>query len=283
MSDDDSLPNNPPESSNDASLLDANRRAWDRMVEDRQPLCQPASDAELADPLRQVDPLNWLGGNIAGWRVLCLAAGGGRHSALYATAGAEVTVVDLSPQMLELDRAVARERSLSVRLICASMDRLPMLADGSFDLVVHPVSTCYVRDVASVFAEVARLVRPGGLYISQHKQPVSLQATIDPHSSGGYRLRHTYYRDAPVPPPTESSAAAARLREPGAIEFLHRWEQLIGGICRAGFAIEDLVEPLHAREDAARGSFADRARYVAPYVRVKARRKGTSASALWLP
>lgn len=271
-----------PLSPSDAPLLESNRRAWDRMAEDRQPLCQPASDAELADPLGQVDPLGWFGGDIAGWRVLCLAAGGGRHSALYATAGAEVTVVDLSPRMLNIDREVARGRSLSVRLICASMDRLPMLSDAEFDLVIHPVSTCYVRHLAPVFAEVARLVRPGGLYVSQHKQPVSLQSTIDPHSSGGYRLRHTYYRDVPVPPPTETSASAARLREPGATEFLHRWEQIIGGICRAGFVIEDLVEPLHARNDAVPGSFADRARYIAPYVRVKARRKG-GQSGLWLP
>ena len=43
--------------------------------------------------------------------MLCLAAGGGKQSALYAAAGAEVTVVDLSPEMLALDRQVAAERS----------------------------------------------------------------------------------------------------------------------------------------------------------------------------
>lgn len=252
------------------------------MVEERRPLCQPASDAELADPLGHVDPLGWLGGSIRNWRVLCLAAGGGRHSALYATAGAAVTVVDLSPAMLELDRAVARERSLSIRAIRGSMDDLPMLRGGEFDLVIHPVSTCYVRSVAPVFAEVARVVRPGGLYVSQHKQPVSLQASIDPQPTGGYQLRHAYYRDAPVPPPSETSSSAARLREAGATEFLHRWEQIIGGICRSGFVIEDLVEPVHAKDDAERGSFADRARYIAPYVRIKARRRGTGP-ALWLP
>lgn len=267
---------------NDASILESNRRAWDRMVEERRPLCQPASDAELADPLGHVDPLGWLGGNIRNWRVLCLAAGGGRHSALYATAGADVTVVDISPAMLELDRAVARERSLSIRSIRASMDELPMLREAEFDLVIHPVSTCYVRSVAPVFAEVARVVRPGGLYVSQHKQPISLQSSIDPHPAGGYQVRHTYYRDAPVPPPSETSSSAARLRESGATEFLHRWEQIVGGICRAGFVIEDLVEPVHAREDADRGTFADRARYIAPYMRIKARRRGTSPS-LWLP
>ena len=77
-------------------------------------------------------------------------------------------------------------------------------------------------------------------------------------------------------------------REPGTVEFLHRWEELLGGMCRAGFAIEDLLEPLHADDQAEVGSFAHRSRYVAPYVRIKARRnnnapKENSAAKVWLP
>jgi hypothetical protein len=71
------------------------------------------------------------------------------------------------------------------------------------------------------------------------------------------------------------------------MEFLHRWEELIGGLCRSGFVVEDLIEPLHAETDAAVGTFAQRSRYVAPYVRIKARRVGARnegrASSLVLP
>jgi 2-polyprenyl-3-methyl-5-hydroxy-6-metoxy-1,4-benzoquinol methylase len=49
--------------------------------------------------------------------VLCLAAGGGKHGPLYAAAGARVTVLDLSPAMLELDRQVARERGIGLELV----------------------------------------------------------------------------------------------------------------------------------------------------------------------
>jgi len=268
-------------------ILSANRAAWDRMARAGKPLCQPATDAELADPLRQVDPLGWLGPSLHGWQVLCLAAGGGRHSALYAAAGAAVTVVDLSSEMLELDRQVAAARGYQVRVIEASMERLPMLATATFDLVIHPVSTCYVQRLGPVFAEVARLVRPGGLYVSQHKQPTSLQAATSPLPEGGYALRHTYYRQTPVPPPERTSRVAERLREAGTHEFLHRWEELLGGICRAGFVIEDLVEPLHTGEGRPGDPFAARAQYVAPYVRLKARRRddqpAVKANNLWLP
>jgi len=273
-------------------ILRINRRVYDSMAARNDPLCRPAKDEELRDPLRRVDAAGWLGPSIAGRRVLCLAAGGGRQSSLYCAAGADVTVVDLSRAMLDLDRQVALERGLSLRLIETSMEDLSMLRDDEFDIVIQPVSTCYVPDVRPVFAEVARVLRSEGLYISQHKQPVSLQSEIDPQREGGYRIAHRYYRDTPIPPASSLGPAARRLREAGAIEFVHRWEQLVGGMCRAGFVIEDLAEPLHAKSDAPTGTFAERATYMAPYVRIKARRRSktrspsatsTSASRLWLP
>jgi hypothetical protein len=121
-----------------------------------------------------------------------------------------------------------------------------------------------------VFAAVARVTRSGGLYVSQHKSPISLQISLRPDASGAYTMNEPYYRASPLP-----SAEPSRLRERGTLEFLHRWEELIGGICRAGFVIEDLLEPLHADRDAEHGSFAQRAQYVAPYVRLKARRTGS--------
>lgn len=219
-----------------------------------------------------LDAAGWLG-DVRGRRVLCLAAGGGRQSALYAAAGAVVTIVDVSGEMLAADRTVAAERGFQVRLVEASMDDLSMFAAGEFDAVVHPVSTCYVPDVQPVFREVARVTRIGGLYVSQHKSPVSLQTGLRPNAGGEYEIVERYYRTGPLP-----AAEPSVLRERGTLEFLHRWEDLIGGMCRAGFVIEDLIEPAHAKPQAAMATFAHRAQYVAPYVRIKARRVGSLLS-----
>ncbi len=259
------------------------------MAAANSPLCRPATDEELAEPLKTVDGCGWLGKSIAGKHVLCLAAGGGRQSSLYAAAGAIVTVVDISASMLELDRRVAAERGFHFRLIENSMESLPMLRDGEFDIVIHPVSTCYVPNILPVFREISRITRPGGIYVSQHKQPTSLQASLDPNQRGHYEIEHGYYRKRPIPEPKKESKNSQRLRERGAIEFLHRWEQIIGGMCRAGFVIEDLTEPMHGQENPARGSFADRANHIAPYVRIKARRLNSNRSTdatinnIWLP
>ena len=250
-----------------------NRRAWDRMVRKSQRFTRPAKDEDFADPLATVDGLGWLGGSVAGQQLLCLAAGGGRQSALYAAAGAIVTVVDISSAMLELDRQVAVERQLNITTVETSMDDLAMLETASFDVVIHPVSSCYVPDLGAVYREVARVTRPGGLYISQHKQPTSLQAEVTP-SAQGYVLLEPYYRQGPLP-----AVVGSRHREEGTWEYLHRWEELVGRLCRAGFVIEDLIEPNHADPDAPPGGFGHRSCYVAPYVRIKARRIGSVGKA----
>ena len=262
-----------------------NRKAWDRLVDRRNRFARPASDQDCHDPLAAVDGLGWLGGNIEGKELLCLAAGGGRQSAIYASAGARVTVVDISPGMLELDREVARERRLDIHVVEASMDDLRGLTPQSFDIAIHPVSTCYVPDVVKVFQQVARVLKEGGIYISQHKSPVSLQATIKP-GDGGYVIQSPYYSKQAVP-----KVSGTSLREEGCLEFVHRWEEIIGGMCRCGFVIEDLVEPMHAKPESPRGEFGHRAQFIAPYLRIKARRREQAVTPssdsnhgeLWLP
>lgn len=254
-----------------------NREAWDRMAKGEHTLTKPVSSEEMRNPLRTVDPAGWLTGGIQGWKVLCLAAGGGRHGPLYTGAGAIVTVVDLSPAMLERDRQVAEQRGLTLRTIETSMDDLSMLPDGEFDLVIHPVSTCYLPRLDNLFIEVSRVTRPGGLYISQHKQPTNLQASLTTRT-GQYTIEHPYYDAEPVPPATEPS----KLREPGTQEYAHSWNSILGGICRSGFLIEDVTEPMHAKPEAPVGSFGHRCFHIAPYIRLKARRAGKKEPALVL-
>lgn len=263
------------ESADNSPAENRARLAYDRMAQAENRFATPIRKEELRNPLAIVDGCGWLGGSITGQRVLCLAAGGGRQSALYAAAGARVTVVDISPEMLRLDRQVATEHQLDVRTIETSMDDLSMLPKSSFDIVIQPVSTCYVADISAVYQQVAHCLKPGGIYISQHKQPVSLQSSEKP-TNEGYLVQEPYYRQTPLPTLPKPS----RLREKGTLEYLHRWEQIVGLMCRAGFVIEDLLEPCHAKPDAPVGSFGHRGVFIAPYVRIKARRTGQHQSVL---
>jgi SAM-dependent methyltransferase len=236
-----------------------NRRIWDQRARERAAHTETAQRGDLADPLAAADPLGWIERPVSGKRILCLAAGGGKHGPLFAKAGAIVTVVDLSSEMLALDRKLANELRVQLRAIEASMDNLPMLPDASFDAVVQPVSTCYMPDVRNVYSEVARILVPGGVYISQHKQPAALQAAAAP-TGRGYLITEPYKCEGPLP----IVHGDFPHRESGALEFLHTWEELIGGMCRSGFVIEDLVEPRHSDR---------RAQYLPPFVAIKARKQ----------
>lgn len=264
------------------SFLEVNQRAWNRLAASGSPFARVATDEECRDPRRHLDGRGWLPDRLEGLEVLCLAAGGGWQSILYACAGARVTVVDLSPRMLEQDAQQAARRGLHLSLIQASMCDLGMLSDQSFDLIHQPVSTCYVPDVEQVYAEVARVARDGALYISQHKQPASLQL-VERDRHDRYVLGVGYYHQGPLPPVGDDA-----YREPGAREYLHRWEALVGGMCRAGFLIEDLREPYRGDPAAPPGHFGHRGLYVAPFVRIKARRRArqehqASPPIVWTP
>jgi SAM-dependent methyltransferase len=238
---------------------DRNRVAWDRLVAAGSPLTEVATDEQCLHARALLDREGWLPESIAGLEVLCLAAGGGRHSILYAATGANVTVVDLCPAVLELDRREAERRGYSVRIAEASMENLSELGDATFDVVHQPVSTCYVPDVAAVYREVARVLRPGGLYIGQHKQPASLQVS-DRLDDGRLVVGIPYYHDGALPDVSDRFN-----REYNTEEFLHRWEQLIGELCTAGFVVEGLSEP---------NPGDDRGLYLPPFVRIKGRRVG---------
>jgi hypothetical protein len=129
--------------------------------------------------------------------------------------------------------------------------------------------------VLNVYREVARVLREGGVYVSQHKQPVSLQASAGPFgSTGRFVIKEPYLRNEPLPPEHDGCLH----REHGTIEHLHRLGELIGGLCRSGFVVEDVAEPDHTKPDARPGSFAYRCRYVPPYLAIKARRTTSRSS-----
>jgi SAM-dependent methyltransferase len=264
------------------TLREQNRRTWDRLAETGSQFARVATDEECARPLETLDSRGWLPPSVAGLKVLCLASGGGWQSILYAKAGADVTVLDLSPSMLALDVREADRRGLVVRTVQGSMDDLSPFGDAVFDIVHHPVSTCYIRNLAGVYREVARVLKLDGLYISQHKQPTSLQIA-ERDRQDRYVIGVRYYHDGPLPAVDDDS-----YREAGAVEYLHRWQELVGGLCRAGFVIEDLVEPMRGDPAAQPGHFRHRGMYVPPFVRLKARRVASRVqhqppSQLWVP
>ena len=114
----------------------------------------------------------------AGWRVLDLACGGGRHAGALERSGARVTGLDLSLVQLR----AARQRSLA-RLIRADMRLLP-LRSGVMDAVVNLFTSFGYFDTdeehAMVLAEIARVLRPGGAFAMDFLNAPQVRANLVP-------------------------------------------------------------------------------------------------------
>ncbi len=253
-----------------ADIRKINRAAWDRCAQNPR-FVNPAAGLPLtpAEIHAALDP--WLANlELTDRKVLCLAAAGGTHGPLLARAGAHVTVADFSPALLEIDARVARQQNLDLTVVEADLCDLSPLADRTFDIVVQPVSACYIPDLWPMYAEIARVLKPGGLYLSQQKSPASLQAGAWEPAAHAYRVPYPVVSVQGLPP-TDNPALSQR--EQNLIEWVHPLNALLGDLCRSGFVIEDFQEPVRADHWAAPESAAHRAAYFPPYLKILARRR----------
>ena len=99
--------------------------------------------------------------------VLDLGCGAGHFTAALAKLGYGLTGVDSSPEMLELARVRSREEALPISLVESDMTAYtpPSPADAAvttFDTIVYLAS---LEKLEALFVNLARSVRPGGLFI----------------------------------------------------------------------------------------------------------------------
>ena len=123
--------------------------------------------SDIREASRQtVDRLAGKLGDIAGRRVVDLGSGyGGAARVLAREHGAHVTCLNLSTVENERNRRLTAEAGLSDRIdvVDGSYDDMPF-ADASFDIAMSQDAILHAPDRRAVLDEVARVLRPGGLF-----------------------------------------------------------------------------------------------------------------------
>jgi RimJ/RimL family protein N-acetyltransferase len=178
---------------------------------------------------------------VRGMRVLCLAGGGGQQSAVYSLLGARVTVLDLCPEQLESDRAAARHYGYEVTTIEGDVRDLSCLETASFDRVHQPISTLFVPDLGELYAGVARVLAPSGLYFADYAVPLLYMAELTPWDGAAYglRVREPYGRGAIL----ESNDGVLSFTKGEPIsEFHHLLSDIVNGLVDAGLTIRGVWE-----------------------------------------
>ncbi|MDX2037272.1 MAG: class I SAM-dependent methyltransferase [Isosphaeraceae bacterium] len=139
---------------------------------------------------------SWIG-EVAGRRVLDLGCGTGRHTEALAAARAEVVAVDPTAAMLERARAKLAGVGAVEWLRAGLPGPLPF-DDSTFALVVMGLVAEHIADMARGFAEVARVLEPGGRLLLSALHPERTEAGqsarfIDP-ATGSRRPIETFHR-----------------------------------------------------------------------------------------
>ena len=229
-----------------------NQARWRALAEADALYTRPALNLAPTAARERVDPDGWLG-PLERKRVLCLAGGGGQQSAAFALLGARVTVVDLSEAQLERDAQAAAHYGLDIETVQADMRDLSALEAGAYDVVQHAYSINFVPDVRVVFQQVARVIRPGGIYQLQFANP--FVHSINPRSwdGDGYPLRRPYLDGEPIQSEDEvwvfRQGDDARPPIPGPREYRHTLSTVVNGLVEHGFTIRRLADTVSIYPD----------------------------------
>ena len=185
----------------------------------------------LLTPTKPV-PHEWLG-DLRGKKVLGLASGGAQQMPVFAALGAQCTVLDYSPLQLESEKTVARREGYDIRVVRADMTKPLPFEDGEFDLIFHPVSNCYVREVKPIWRECFRVLRSGGYLLSG--TDTFINHIVDDEEE---RIINSLPFD-----PVSNPEQMRQLEESDAgVQFSHTLEEQINGQLEAGFTLRALYE-----------------------------------------
>lgn len=246
-----------------------NQARWEELARARLEFTLPLLDLTPESARRRIDP-EGVFGELQGKQVLCLATGGGQQSAMFGILGAVVTVFDLSPTQLQRDEEAATHYGYPVRTVQGDMRDLSAFVDDSFDLVYQAYSLNFAPRVESVFGEVARVLRPGGLYQMQWANPFTQSVDDQAWDGETYLLHHPYidgFETSTYYPTWDIEDEDGHWRQIASPrEFRHTLSTVINQLAANSFVILRLKEALNHVPDPEPGTWEHYKSVAPPYL-----------------
>lgn len=221
-----------------------NHVRWNSLARAKALFTRPWLNETAESARHRIDPAERLG-DLRNRDVLCLAGGGGQQSVAFALNRAVITVLDISEAQLSRDHEAARHYGYSVATVQGDMRNLSMFRTDSFDIVSQPYSLNFVPDCQEVFAQVASILRIGGLYSFWTANPFA--AGLGTHSWNGdaYEVSRSYEQGAELQYEDESWVFPEDSPEPrtaGPREYHQLLSTILNGLVGADFTLLHMQE-----------------------------------------
>jgi len=218
--------------------------------------------------------------DVKGRTGLDVGCGEGHNTRLLAKQGAQMTALDISPTFIRYAREEEERAPLGIRFLEGSATELPF-PNGAFDFAVAMMSLMDMPEIEKVFAEVRRVLIPGGFFQfsilhpcfdTPHRKNLRGEDGLTyAYEIGGYfRERQGEILEwtfSAAPP--EEKARFPRFRVPQYTRMLSSW---VNTLLDAGFTVERLGEPCPSDETVRACPHVQDAQAVAYFLHVRARK-----------
>ncbi|HEX2578532.1 MAG TPA: class I SAM-dependent methyltransferase [Aquihabitans sp.] len=202
-------------------------------------------------------------GNVDGKRVLDLGCGSGHNAVVFAQQGAKVIAVDPSAERLAMARDRAEDAGVRIELHQAGLADLAFLRSDSVDAAVSVLALATVDDLARVFRQVHRVLKPEAPLVCSFPHPAF--AMLDPTAPDPLRIARPYDHAEP---------SRWALGAEDVVDHPRTIGEVFTTLHRSSFGVDQLLEPTAPAAGHRSAHFADVMRAVPATVVFRARKQG---------
>jgi len=161
-------------------------------------------------------------------RVLDLGCGTGQAAITFAKQGAIVIAVDAADEQLARAREHAEREEAKVEWRQGDLADLAFLRAESIDVAFSAFAVAEVDDVARLFRQVQRVLKPNAPFVFSYEHPIALCIGEDG------RAVYSYFESGPVAVEQHGETLTLYARSIG---------EVFTELGRAGFRVDTIVEP----------------------------------------
>jgi SAM-dependent methyltransferase len=184
-------------------------------------------------------------GDVAGRSLLHLQCHIGLDTLSWARRGARVTGVDFSEASLAEARSLAKESCLKAKFVCSSVEALPDVLQGRFDIVFTSYGVlCWLADLGRWARTGAHFLKPGGVFYMVETHPFA-EVFDDAPQAKGLTVGYPYFSDGrAIVCQTRGSYAdrEAAVKHDLSYQWIHPIGEVIDAVLEAGLRLEFLHE-----------------------------------------